>query len=127
MKQSWNFTEAIPKLQRIDAHMEFQAYVKCNSQVQGNVFACASYCTFVFKEFPLMHTLVWIRSECVYVSLCFIQDSKHEMEILENLEELKEINTRKVDIDYAEILRRKAEALEEGLRRQEVEDEAEIQ
>ena len=49
------------------------------------------------------------------------------MEILENLEELKEINTRKMDIDYAEILRRKAEAQEKTLRRQEEEDEAEVQ
>ncbi|XP_038063590.1 splicing factor YJU2-like [Patiria miniata] len=52
------------------------------------------------------------------------KDSKNEMEILENLEELREINTRKLDIDYAEILRRKAEAQGEMLRKQEEEDEA---
>ena len=46
------------------------------------------------------------------------------MEIIENLEELRELNTRKVDIDYAEILRRKAEADAEMLRKQEEEDKA---
>ncbi|XP_022094708.1 coiled-coil domain-containing protein 94-like [Acanthaster planci] len=54
------------------------------------------------------------------------KDSKLEMEIIENLEELRELNARKVDVDYAEILRRKAEAEEEMLRKQEEEDEAYI-
>lgn len=54
------------------------------------------------------------------------KDSKLEMDIMENLEDLREINTRKEEVDYTEILRKKAEEEQERLLRQEQEDEEEI-
>lgn len=54
------------------------------------------------------------------------KDSKLEMEIMENLEELREQNTRKEEVDYTELLRRKAEEEEERRLQEEKEDEDEI-
>ncbi|XP_071842378.1 splicing factor YJU2-like isoform X2 [Apostichopus japonicus] len=54
------------------------------------------------------------------------KDSKLEMDIMENLEDLREINTRKEEVDYTVILKKKAEEEQERLVRQEQEDEDEI-
>ncbi|XP_071503738.1 splicing factor YJU2-like [Diadema antillarum] len=54
------------------------------------------------------------------------KDSKLEMEVMENLEELREMNMRKAVINYEEILRQGAELEAQRLREQEEEDEAEI-
>ncbi|XP_033101909.1 splicing factor YJU2-like isoform X2 [Anneissia japonica] len=51
------------------------------------------------------------------------KDSKQEMDIMENIEELRELNTRQADVDHFGILREKEEDMR---RRQEEDDEAEI-
>ncbi|XP_071941940.1 splicing factor YJU2-like [Antedon mediterranea] len=51
------------------------------------------------------------------------KDSKQEMDIMENIEELRELNTRQADVDHIGIIKEKEEEMR---KRQEEEDEAEI-
>uniref|UniRef100_UPI00358E66A3 splicing factor YJU2 n=1 Tax=Myxine glutinosa TaxID=7769 RepID=UPI00358E66A3 len=54
------------------------------------------------------------------------KDSKLEMEIMENLEELKELNQRQANVDFDKMLRKHLEVQEEMCRRKEEEEEREI-
>lgn len=54
------------------------------------------------------------------------KDSKLEMEVMENLEELRELNMRQGTINYEEILKQGAEQEALGLKQQEEDDEEEI-
>lgn len=54
------------------------------------------------------------------------KDSKHEMEVMENLEELRELNMRQSTINYEEILRQGAEHEALRLKQQEEDDEDEV-
>ncbi|XP_072045204.1 splicing factor YJU2-like [Amphiura filiformis] len=54
------------------------------------------------------------------------KDSKLEMEVIENLEELRELKSQHANVNYADILKQKAEEEEAMLQKQEEEDEAEI-
>lgn len=54
------------------------------------------------------------------------KDSKMEMEVLENLQELKELNQRQANVDFESMLGRYRETEEEVKKRQEEEDEREM-
>ncbi|KAM4707263.1 splicing factor YJU2 isoform 2-T2 [Discoglossus pictus] len=54
------------------------------------------------------------------------KDSKMEMEVLENLQELKELNQRQANVDFESMLERYRETEEEMRKRQEEEDEREM-
>ncbi|XP_041328475.1 splicing factor YJU2-like [Pyrgilauda ruficollis] len=55
-----------------------------------------------------------------------IKDSKLEMEILENLEELKELNQRQANVDFEAMLKQYKELEEEQRRKEQEEDEQEV-
>ncbi|XP_053559119.1 splicing factor YJU2 isoform X2 [Bombina bombina] len=54
------------------------------------------------------------------------KDSKMEMEVLENLQELKDLNQRQANVDFESMLERYRETEEEMRKRQEDEDEQEM-
>ncbi|CAH2292280.1 coiled-coil domain-containing 94 [Pelobates cultripes] len=54
------------------------------------------------------------------------KDSKMEMEVLENLQELKELNQRQANVDFESMLGRYRETEEQMKKRQEEEDESEM-
>lgn len=54
------------------------------------------------------------------------KDSKLEMEVLENLQELKELNQRQANVDFEAMLRQYKEYEEEQKRREQEEDEQEM-
>ncbi|XP_035169644.1 splicing factor YJU2-like [Oxyura jamaicensis] len=54
------------------------------------------------------------------------KDSKLEMEVLENLQELKELNQRQANVDFEAMLRQYKEHEEEQKRREQEEDEQEM-
>ncbi|MEE6487702.1 hypothetical protein FKM82_014990 [Ascaphus truei] len=54
------------------------------------------------------------------------KDSKLEMEVMENLQELKELNQRQANVDYESMLHRYRESEEDAKKRQEEEDEREM-
>ena len=54
------------------------------------------------------------------------KDSKLEMEVLENLQELKELNQRQANVDFEAMLKQYKEYEEEQKRREQEEDEQEM-
>lgn len=54
------------------------------------------------------------------------KDSKLEMEVLENLQELKELNQRQANVDFEAMLKQYKEMEQEQKRREQEEDEQEI-
>lgn len=52
------------------------------------------------------------------------QDSRHEMDRLEALEELKDLNTRQANVNYDDVIRMTVEKEMQALREQEEADEA---
>jgi len=54
------------------------------------------------------------------------RDSKREMEMMESLEELRELNQRHVAIDYEEMLQKRQETEEERIAREKKEEDEEI-
>lgn len=54
------------------------------------------------------------------------KDSKLEMEVLENLQELKELNQRQANVDFEAMLQQYKEYEEEQKRREQEEDEQEM-
>nr|CAB3228783.1 coiled-coil domain-containing protein 94 [Phallusia mammillata] len=54
------------------------------------------------------------------------RDSKREMELLEKLEELKDLNERHLGVDFDEMLRRRQETQEERAAREKAEEDEEI-
>lgn len=54
------------------------------------------------------------------------KDSKLEMEVLENLQELKELNQRQANVDFEAMLQQYKEYEEERKRREQEEDEQEM-
>lgn len=54
------------------------------------------------------------------------KDSKLEMEVLENLQELKELNQRQANVDFEAMLKQYKEYEEEQKRKEQEEDEQEM-
>jgi len=54
------------------------------------------------------------------------RDSKREMELLEKLEELKDLNERHLGVDYDTMLRERQESEEERVAREKAEEDEEI-
>lgn len=54
------------------------------------------------------------------------KDSKLEMEVLENLQELKELNQRQANVDFEAMLKQYQELEEEQRRKEQEEDEQEM-